>query len=321
MLDPKLEKKLRTNSRQAAVATIIGTGFVVGALVMAVVKLSSLGAEIKASEQTLAERTSELGALEKELGVSKTELGEHRKTLAEVRADLKDTDSRLLQTARKLEEAGDELLGKTRQKEEIERQKAELEAQLAQLDKNRTVLEDEIRALEKQWLIASEQNNKRAEVIENLSAGAAQPVPLEVVVQPRALAFPIGGDRGFMFKLWVDLPEPRKAEIKQVSYYFNHPSFGEDKLLKSTDPTNNFEVQYKGYGAMDRVIVTVHDTAENKYKLAFNMYAALKAEGAEPLVPGPDIVRKTAPLKGKIPLVVKPTLGPRKVQVPRDPEL
>jgi hypothetical protein len=311
MLDPKLEKKLRTSSVQASVATIIGGVFVVGSLVMAFVKLNSLDTAIKASEKELAANEEQLGELQDELVVSKAELGDNQATLASVRADLKDTDARLADTSRKLEEAGDDLLGKTRQKEEVERQKAALEAQLQELDRNRAILEDEIRALEKQWQIASEQNSKRAEVIQALSDAAAQPIPLEAVIQPRAVALPIEGGKGYLFKLWIGVPEPRKVEVKQVIYYFNHPSFGEDKLLKSTDPVNNFEVQYKGYGAMDRVIVTVHDTAGNKHKLAFNMYGALEADGAKPLVGGPDIVRKTAPVKGGIPLVEKPVLRKR----------
>lgn len=58
------------------------------------------------------------------------------------------------------------------------------------------------------------------------------------------------------FRIWLDLSETQKGQIREVEYKFNHPSFSQ-KTQVSTDATKGFQVGYRGWGAIDSVPIKV----------------------------------------------------------------
>ncbi len=100
------------------------------------------------------------------------------------------------------------------------------------------------------------------------------------VVKPQAQASLVKGLKGYKgydvydFKLWIDVPENLKPQIKQVEYDFNDPSFLQ-KSETSRDPKNGFAVTYRGWGCLSLVTVNVYTRGGNKFPIYFDMCAKL----------------------------------------------
>jgi hypothetical protein len=103
-------------------------------------------------------------------------------------------------------------------------------------------------------------------------------LPIEAAVVPRASKEPYrrgekNGDH-FVFSTWLEVPGNRAAEIREVTYFFNHPTFREPRMV-SRDGSNGFRVQYVGWGCLDRVIITLRLSDGSTRPLDFDMCSAL----------------------------------------------
>ena len=190
---------------------------------------------------------------------------------------------------------------------EADRFKAEAETlreETQQLEQKRAEMREEIESLGRQWKVASRQIAEQGSFTRALSAAELRKAPLSLAVEPRASTTPIE-DELFLFRAWLDVPEARRPEIEKVSYYFNHPTFPQ-KLLESRDLGSGFAVAYRGWGALDRVIITIELANGSTQEIAFDMLAALG--GASDSVDG-GATQKGAAKKG-------PTKSPPGAELP-----
>jgi hypothetical protein len=61
------------------------------------------------------------------------------------------------------------------------------------------------------------------------------------------------GKQVYQFDVWAVADDP--SRIRSVSYFFNHPSFEQKTFTSAAGPT--FQVEYKGWGCLKKVSVSV----------------------------------------------------------------
>jgi len=85
------------------------------------------------------------------------------------------------------------------------------------------------------------------------------------------------GDPEYIFSLWVEAKQPFLQEISSVEYRFLNSSF-KHPIERSQDSSTGFRVQYKGWGCMEVVPVTINSKSESLPggTLDFNMCSQLK---------------------------------------------
>ncbi len=179
-----------------------------------------------------------------------------------------------------------------------------LEEAKSSLQKQKDDLQNEVTRLEKYSEILFNQYRDTSELSETLQKMDGQAVqirslaPIQAVATPRAAAVKISDDpQQYEFSLWVEISKERQSEIDKVSYFFDHPSF-HDKLIESTDPKNNYGVSYRGWGALRRVIITLHLKNGKSSKLAFDMADAInKADAKSPQAKVPSKGNLAVPVK------------------------
>lgn len=157
--------------------------------------------------------------------------------------------------------------------QQVKTENQQLETERQQLEQKRDQMRAEIESLEKQWEVASRQIAEQGSFARTLTAGELRQAPVSMTVEPRASSTPID-DRLFLFRIWLDVPDRLRPRIDKVSYFFNHPTFRR-KVLDSRDPNTDFAVEYRGWGALDRVIITIEMADATTRDIAFNMLAAL----------------------------------------------
>lgn len=86
------------------------------------------------------------------------------------------------------------------------------------------------------------------------------------------------GGKTFLFKLWLNAPDNVKRQISRVDYFFNHPSFGNEKTMSSQNAADNFLVQYEGWGCLSLVVITVFPREGKPFDIYFDMCARLRAK-------------------------------------------
>ncbi|MBV9063858.1 MAG: hypothetical protein JOY77_13165 [Alphaproteobacteria bacterium] len=108
-------------------------------------------------------------------------------------------------------------------------------------------------------------------------AAANEPVktvPVLSEIKPKANAEPVGkqpnGNPIYNFTCYLTAPPETLKEVQKVSYFFNHSSFAQ-KTLESEDAANGFAVSYKGWGALDLVVIDVRLKNGESRKLYFDM--------------------------------------------------
>jgi cell division protein FtsB len=89
------------------------------------------------------------------------------------------------------------------------------------------------------------------------------------------------GDSEYRFSILVHGSQQLLNDIQKVTYDFNHPSFTVPHQ-EETDPANNFQVQYVGWGCLSRVDVVVYLKDGTSQKIAFDMCKSLGADWLTP---------------------------------------
>ena len=186
---------------------------------------------------------------------------------------LRALQEQLRETEQRVTEASERLRAADEERRSVERRRDELKA--------------EVESLEQQWKVASLELSKVRAFSGNLSETLVRDAPLSAVVVPQAAARRIDGDT-FDFSLWLEIPQERNGEIARVDYVLNHPSFGKNNTLTSTEPEGGFRVSYRGWGALDRVIIRLHLRSGDPDELVFNHYEALEQPDI-PMKGGPDL--------------------------------
>jgi hypothetical protein len=118
-------------------------------------------------------------------------------------------------------------------------------------------------------------NAVKASKNQKLERVFAQAVPLIAVTKAHAQAIPNnrvreGTRSSYDFSLWLEIPPQRTAEVRSVSYEFNHPTFA-NKRLESSNPADGFRVGYTGWGCLSSVIITLNIRDGSKATLDFDM--------------------------------------------------
>lgn len=195
-------------------------------------------------------------------------------------------------TAQRVTGLNDELVGLNNELDDLEDMKSALSDDVDALKKTRDQLDAEIvslgveieslaadrESLDKQWSVASRQIRRFVAAAQSLPEELVTAAPISMVVRPRAAYAPIPEQDGvYDFECWIDIPERRRGEIDRVTYLFNHPSFP-NRLHESADPTDGFRVAYRGWGALDRVIITLHSVDGIEDQIAYNMDADIRGE-------------------------------------------
>ncbi len=113
----------------------------------------------------------------------------------------------------------------------------------------------------------------------------AQALPFVAAVKPRARVVEnrdIKGEREtyYDFSLWLDVPRERRAEILEVVYEFNHPTFRQ-KTQRSSNPEDGYRVQYTGWGCLNSIIITVNLRNGSSSSIDFDMCAELEWESGK----------------------------------------
>jgi len=152
----------------------------------------------------------------------------------------------------------------------------------ASLEKEKDKLQNDIRRLERYSEILFRQYRDTADFSAQLEQRTnSRPgellaqAPIQAVVVPRASAEKISDEpQLYDFSLWLEVPLERRPDIEKVTYFFDHPSFRE-KVFESSDPRDDFRVHYRGWGALRRVIISVHLKNGNVSQLAFDMADAI----------------------------------------------
>lgn len=148
-----------------------------------------------------------------------------------------------------------------------------LRQETKQLEEKRAEMQAEIESLGKQWDVASRQIEEQSSFARTLGARDLRGAPISLAAEPRAASMPIG-EGLFLFRCWLSMPTELQRRVAKVSYFFNHPTFVR-KVLESRDSGADYGVEYQGWGALDRVIITVEMNDGTEHEIAFNMLAAL----------------------------------------------
>lgn len=271
--------QLKRASNRAALVSAFGALVLFATLGASGFRLKSLSDEIAEKQTSLGSVTLKLQDATEELASAKTEL-QHRESLLENRQ----------KALAVLEE----------EVRELENKKKDLIAKNEELSADRE-------SLEYQWEVASADIQKQRILAHRYTADDAE-APLPFVIRPRASAKPLpGSETHYDFALWLEVPPQRRDEIRKVEYFFNHPTFVE-KTRESTDRSDGFRVGYRGYGALDRVIITLHLTDGTKEKMAFNMYREVNRER--------EAHQREIPVKGVTPAVRRE--GPDESEEPEE---
>lgn len=106
----------------------------------------------------------------------------------------------------------------------------------------------------------------------------AKKVAEEQKIEPRVkekLLKKVNGTEIYNFSLWLNIPENKKGQIKDVTYIFNHPSFGRYNRRSSTNEGDGFHAGYEGWGAIDDVTININFKDGTKDTRRLNMIKAL----------------------------------------------
>lgn len=86
-----------------------------------------------------------------------------------------------------------------------------------------------------------------------------------------------GGDPLYSFSVYVNAAPVVISKIARVAYDFDHPTFKQPHR-EATDPANQFQVQYTGWGCLSDVDVKVFFKDGTSQKIDFDMCGSLGTE-------------------------------------------
>ena len=150
--------------------------------------------------------------------------------------------------------------------------------EIPQLLKTKKQLQSEIQFLEER---KSEAETSLNALVDKLNK--QQTTLIKGSIRPRASATEVAGVYGdrqiYDFRLWLDASANLKQQIDKVSYTFDHPPF-RNKVQESTDPSNEFEVRYRGWGCLYVVTIDVLLKDGRSEEIYFEMCGVLKERPA-----------------------------------------
>ena len=76
------------------------------------------------------------------------------------------------------------------------------------------------------------------------------------------------GRQIYDYSIWLQTPILLKDRIEKVDYFFDHPSMLK-KHRESKESSNGYSVSYRGWGCLEPVLITVHLTDGEIFKLNF----------------------------------------------------
>jgi peptidoglycan hydrolase CwlO-like protein len=223
-------------------------------------------------EAKLSEKGAELRELEGKVAVTKQQLAEAQKNAAEAQNLVEAARIKALKLNKNIRELEGKVVETKQQFTEAQNQVMVTKKEVSKLNEKVTELTREEESLNLQIAALRSQKDNLLNVVKSRS-NAQEALPIEAVVVPRADAKSKGNDR-YDFSLWLETPSGRQQEIKNVTYFFNHPTF-QKKIFSSSKPEDNFLVRYNGWGCLSRVIITVHLTDGTSKEIDFDMCSYL----------------------------------------------
>ena len=79
----------------------------------------------------------------------------------------------------------------------------------------------------------------------------------------------------YNFSVFINAAPSTIDSIESVTYLFDHPTFGDQNTMISTDRSNNFKVGYLGWGCLTNVSAEVQFESNEQSEIEFNMCQSL----------------------------------------------
>lgn len=216
--------------------------------------------------------------------------------LAEAQTELSAAQTKIVATERQLSELEAERAAVQRQTEVLSQESARLGASKEQLLREIAQLEAERARLLEQGKLYEQSRAEVRQSLTKLGASVRDPAeqkqlaaafPITAVAAPKASAEKIAGsDKLYTFAAWLEVPKERAPEIARVRYRFDHPTF-RVKELSSTDARRNYRVEYKGWGALTHVVITIELRDGREEQMPWNMHQAISWDATGGTAPKP----------------------------------
>ncbi|GEM_PF-4255401 len=246
-----------------------GTWVFLITMVLTIVTAAVLVVAAKRTSSQVLDLRNERAAIVEEMRGYQTEAARARNELDTVKAQkatidaLKDSANAELETLKtNIDKSKQELIA---EKHKLTADKKALTQSVKLYEQERTSIRTSVAKL-----------SKTTPTGEKLTAS----LPLAAVAVPKAeakkhpeLRTP-SGDPIYDFKCRLEVPRDRQAEIARVVYRFDHHSFAQ-KDMASSDSASDFEVGYRGWGALSEVVITIEKRSGEKEVMPFSMREAL----------------------------------------------
>lgn len=85
---------------------------------------------------------------------------------------------------------------------------------------------------------------------------------------PKATSTKIG--KYYNFKIWLDIPANQQRKINEVTYFFNHSSFKNPKVVVKS-PSSSFNTGYTGWGCLGVMPITITFNDGKEETIVFKM--------------------------------------------------
>jgi Skp family chaperone for outer membrane proteins len=240
---PEVLAELHRRSKRAALVSGVGALVVIGSFAYGIIAMSRIQSRLDDKRTELLKVQTERDQTEQKIVQLKTELQPLEEQLAAKKQELADASAKLQITNKQL--------------------------QLVRTDR---------RAVTKAFNVESMTPDQAKEL------GLAEAIRL--CAQPWATAEPTGGkgpgnkplfnfDLCLRFRGQQSLRDFLHAQIKQVTYHLNHPSFV-NQSKSSDQPATDYKVSYIGWGILDNVAVEVQLADDSKITIDFDMSTAIK---------------------------------------------
>ncbi|HET7207340.1 MAG TPA: pYEATS domain-containing protein [Terriglobales bacterium] len=163
----------------------------------------------------------------------------------------------------------------------LQRRSAQLEQEIARKESRAATLDGQLQSAQDK-LNAREQEFYRLVQAANRSEEKLASIDPSLLL-PKAKAVPVAGSTDsvgrqiYDFSCWLQVPEQEKQKIAQVRYEFDHPTF-RNKVQSSSDAEHNYQVSYRGWGALRLVTINVDLKNGSHIPIYFDMYQALNGQ-------------------------------------------
>lgn len=282
----------RIKRRRAVLYSVVPIIVSIGAFVFLEQKAVHLARENNDAQTQLENLRSKQKAEAALLADTQEKLGLAQQHLQEATAQDTTADARLQQTKDALSGAQAQLKAAQSQDETLHTELTTDEARYDALKRERDQVQQDLESDRKQ-VDALRQETAALKASIGAISGAVQNTgsaslktqvgdltTLQAVVTPQAHVELVPGQTApngqplRRYTLSIDVPTGRMNEITKVDYFFNNPTFVVQHL-DSSDAATHFQVEYRGWGCLQNVIITIYRASGAPVVLDFEQCKSL----------------------------------------------